>query len=165
MLEKESNVKNSMQFNFEIQMHYGEKGIRSVLLQPSKKGFHWSFSSLHYDKNIENLVEKWIKAYEQKQVSDVQLPFDWTAIPSFTQQVLQFVATIPFGSVTTYGQIAHLLDNPGAARAVGGACGRNPFVLLIPCHRVLDAQQELRGYSAGGLSVKKELLAFEKTKS
>lgn len=162
MSEKEINLKSAYQeLNFHLQITYGNKGIQSVSLEPSKKGFNWTFTSEKKDQRLESLINDWIEAYTQKQISSVQLPLDWSLIPEFTQQVLECVAAIPFGSLATYGQIAHLLNRPEAARAVGGACGRNPFLIFIPCHRVLDAQMKLRGFSAGGVSVKKELLNFE----
>jgi methylated-DNA-[protein]-cysteine S-methyltransferase len=167
MSKKEINVKNHLpDFNFHIEIEYGQKGIRFVSLHPtSKKGFQWTFSSEKQDQSLEALVNQWFETYCQKKEPSLSLPFDWRGIPPFTQQVLQTVASIPFGSLSTYGQVAHLLERPKSARAVGGACGRNPFLLFIPCHRVLDAKLELRGYSAGGVSIKKQILVFEGSKS
>ncbi len=155
-------LKNATQeLYFHLQIEYGQHGIRSVLLQPSQQRLQWSFTSKQPNQHLETLITEWLEAYYQKKNSSVSLPFDWTVIPAFTQQVLQVVATIPFGSFATYGHVAHLIDRPVAARAVGGACGRNPFPFFIPCHRVLDAKQGLRGYSAGGIGIKKILLNFE----
>lgn len=159
------SIINIQELNFHLQIKYGEKGIRSVSLQPIKKGLQWNFTFDQPNRTLETLINKWLESYCQKINPSIQPPFDWTSVPAFTQQVLQAVATIPFGSLSTYGQIAHLLGRPEAARAVGGACGRNPFLLFIPCHRVLDAKQELRGYSAGGIWVKKTLLTFEGSKT
>src|SRR5262249_41051466 len=128
------------------------------------QGFQWTFSAHEENPNLEALVKEWLEDYCQKRISSIQLPFDWTYVSPFTQQVLQRVGTIPFGSLSTYGQIAQLLGRPQAARAVGGACGRNPFLLFIPCHRILDAKLGLRGFSAGGVSVKEKLLMFEESK-
>jgi O-6-methylguanine DNA methyltransferase len=153
-----------MELKFHLQIEYSQNGICSVSLLPVKQGFHWNFSSDQPNENLEALVNAWLEAYCQKKNPSIQLPFDWASLPAFTQKVLQAVAAIPFGSFSTYGQIAHLLGRPEAARAVGGACGRNPFLLLIPCHRVLDAKQELRGYSAGGIGIKHMLLSFEGSK-
>lgn len=146
---------------FHVQIEYGQAGIQSVSLASSKKGLQWSFISNQYDHQLEARVNEWLEAYCQKKTVVTPLPFDWTLVPIFTRKVLQTLAAIPFGSLSTYGQIAHLLGCKQSARAVGGACGRNPFVLFIPCHRVLDAKMELRGYSAGGLTVKEQLLKFE----
>jgi methylated-DNA-[protein]-cysteine S-methyltransferase len=67
---------------------------------------------------------------------------------------------IPWGEVRTYGEIAALLGHAGGARAVGGANGRNPVAIFVPCHRVVQAGGRLGGYAAG-LEVKRWLLAHE----
>ena len=68
--------------------------------------------------------------------------------------------SIPYGTTTTYGEIAHALDAPGSARAVGAANGRNPIPIVVPCHRVIGASGALTGY-AGGLDSKRRLLEHE----
>lgn len=78
----------------------------------------------------------------------------------FQQAVWQFLTDIPYGETATYGQIAARLGRPGAARAVGMACNRNPIAIIIPCHRVVGADGGLTGY-AGGLDVKARLLLLE----
>lgn len=80
----------------------------------------------------------------------------------FTQRVLEVVRTIPFGETLSYGEVARRAGSPDGARAVGGACHRNPFPLLIPCHRVIGGDGSLGGY-AFDLEIKRELLAFEKS--
>ncbi|MDD4888102.1 MAG: methylated-DNA--[protein]-cysteine S-methyltransferase [Thiomonas sp.] len=80
---------------------------------------------------------------------------------AFELAVWQQLATIPYGTVTTYGAIAKRLGlAPGYARAVGAAVGKNPLSILIPCHRVLGAGGQLTGY-AGGLPRKQALLDLE----
>jgi methylated-DNA-[protein]-cysteine S-methyltransferase len=61
--------------------------------------------------------------------------------------VLEVVYRIPWGAVSSYGQVASMAGRPGAARAVGGAVGRNPVVLAIPCHRVLRSDGRIGGWS------------------
>ncbi len=78
----------------------------------------------------------------------------------FDRAVWNALLAIPFGEVRTYGQVAAGLGRPGAARAVGGAVGRNPVVILVPCHRVVAAGGRLGGF-AGGLERKRRLLAHE----
>lgn len=78
----------------------------------------------------------------------------------FQRSVWEAVATIPWGAVTSYGALAAQLRRPLAARAVGAAVGRNPWSIVVPCHRVLGADGSLTGY-AGGLARKQELLARE----
>lgn len=80
---------------------------------------------------------------------------------AFERSVWRQLQLIPFGSTRTYGQLAHSLGRPGAARAVGTATGRNPLLLVVPCHRLLGATG-LGGFSApGGVRTKQQLLEFE----
>ncbi len=78
----------------------------------------------------------------------------------FQQSVWQALSGIPCGSTVSYGQLAAQLNKPQAVRAVGAAVGRNPWSVIVPCHRVLGAQGQLTGY-AGGLDRKRALLAHE----
>lgn len=78
----------------------------------------------------------------------------------FYTRVWRRLRRIPHGQVRTYGAIAKALRRPGAARAVGQACGRNPLPLLYPCHRVVAADLSLGGF-AGGLEMKRTLLELE----
>lgn len=80
----------------------------------------------------------------------------------FEQAVWRACAAIPKGQVRTYGWIARKIGKPGAARAVGGALGKNPFAPTVPCHRVIGADGRLTGYSgAGGIARKRRLLKAE----
>lgn len=78
----------------------------------------------------------------------------------FQQAVWTEIARIPYGATTTYGEIARRVQNPRAARAVGGAVGANPLPIIVPCHRVLGARGTLVGYG-GGLEIKAALLRLE----
>lgn len=78
----------------------------------------------------------------------------------FDLAIWDILKRIPWGSARTYGEVARHAGRPGAARAVGGACGRNPAPIVIPCHRVLASGARLGGFS-GGLEVKKALLKIE----
>lgn len=80
---------------------------------------------------------------------------------AFQQAVWQKLREIPYGETTSYGEIAQALNKPKAVRAVGGAVGRNPISILIPCHRVLGKNQALTGFG-GGLPCKRFLLELEK---
>jgi methylated-DNA-[protein]-cysteine S-methyltransferase len=87
---------------------------------------------------------------------------DLTRLGPFERDVLAVLRRIPAGSVRTYGDIAAALGQPGAARAVGMACARNPLPLLIPCHRVVRSDGGLGGYSLrGGVALKRRLLEAE----
>lgn len=80
---------------------------------------------------------------------------------TFQQQVWDLLRQIPFGDAWTYGDLARRLGlPPGASRAVGGANGRNPVAIIVPCHRVIGGDGELTGY-AGGVDRKRWLLTLE----
>jgi methylated-DNA-[protein]-cysteine S-methyltransferase len=79
----------------------------------------------------------------------------------FQRRVWELIARIPYGRTTTYGEIAGQLgDEPTLARKVGGAVGRNPLSVVVPCHRVVGKDGKLTGY-AGGLERKRLLLELE----
>jgi methylated-DNA-[protein]-cysteine S-methyltransferase len=78
----------------------------------------------------------------------------------FQQKIWRQLARIPFGQTITYGELARRAGRPNAVRAAGAACGRNPLAIIVPCHRVVAKNGDLQGF-AGGLEVKKRLLALE----
>ena len=85
---------------------------------------------------------------------------------AFQQRVWDFLRTIPYGNTATYGEIAERIAAENgiahlSAQAVGGAVGRNPISILIPCHRVIGADGSLTGY-AGGIERKRALLTLER---
>ena len=97
---------------------------------------------------------------EPRDLSDIAL--DMEDVPPFHQRVYEVARTIPPGSTLTYGEIAERLGDRGAARAVGQALGRNPFAIVVPCHRVLAAGGKVGGFSAsGGITTKLRLLTIE----
>jgi methylated-DNA-[protein]-cysteine S-methyltransferase len=79
---------------------------------------------------------------------------------AFDRLVWRALEQIPYGTTTTYGEIAERIGKPGRARAVGTANGRNPIAIVVPCHRVIGAGGKLTGYG-GGLERKRELLVLE----
>lgn len=96
------------------------------------------------------------------------IPVDIADRPAWDRLVLDAVRVIPRGTTASYGEIARRIGRPGAARAVGGAVGRNPVGLLVPCHRVIAGDGSLGGYGVaawGGreaaLELKRDLLALE----
>lgn len=96
------------------------------------------------------------------------VPIDLRTGTAWDRRVLEGVRQVPFGEVTSYGRLARRIGAPGAARAVGGAVGRNPIGLAIPCHRVIAGDGTLGGYGGDRwgsreqrLSIKRDLLARE----
>jgi len=97
---------------------------------------------------------------EARQLDDIEL--DMNGVPPFHRRVYEVARKIPFGRTLSYGQIAAKVGSPEAARAVGQALGKNPFAIVVPCHRVLAATGGLCGFSAnGGVSTKLRLLSIE----
>jgi methylated-DNA-[protein]-cysteine S-methyltransferase len=92
---------------------------------------------------------------------DFALALDLSGTTAFDRRVLAVMASIPYGETRSYGELARAIGSPGAARAVGHACGRNPLPLLLPCHRVVRGNGALAGFGAGGVTVKAALLALE----
>lgn len=88
---------------------------------------------------------------------------DMAQAPPFHQQVWQAARHIPMGQTLSYGELAALLGQPGAARAVGRALGANPFAPIVPCHRILAKGQRGGGFSApGGVDTKLRMLQIER---
>ena len=90
------------------------------------------------------------------------VPLDFTGLGAFEASVLQAAREIPPGQTSTYGELAARLGDPGQARAVGQALGRNPWPMVVPCHRVTGAAGRTGGFSApGGARTKLRLLEIE----
>lgn len=78
----------------------------------------------------------------------------------FQRTVWRRLEAVDYGQTASYADVARSLPHPSSPRAVGGAVGRNPIVIIIPCHRIIGAQGDLTGFG-GGLERKKTLLALE----
>lgn len=100
-----------------------------------------------------------LSAYFQGQRKDFQLPLAWKGTP-FRLRVWQALLDIPYGETRTYAQVAEAVGSPKAVRAVGGACHDNPWLIVVPCHRVVGSSGQLTGYAAG-LDTKRFLLEYE----
>jgi methylated-DNA-[protein]-cysteine S-methyltransferase len=90
------------------------------------------------------------------------IALDMGAVAEFDRCVYEATRRIPRGATRTYGEVAAEIGDPGAARAVGQALGRNPFPVIVPCHRVLAAAGRPGGFTAhGGVATKLRMLAIE----
>ena len=87
---------------------------------------------------------------------------DFSGATEFQRQVWQAAQQIPHGETRSYGWIAKQIGKPQAARAVGQALGKNPFLIVVPCHRVIAGDGTLGGFGCG-LPAKQKLLKLEKT--
>ena len=85
---------------------------------------------------------------------------NWSRLNGFDLRALQVCADIPYGETLSYGEIAARAGSPGGARAVGQAMGKNPFPIIVPCHRVIKSDGTIGGFG-GGLHLKKALLELE----
>jgi len=104
-----------------------------------------------------------ISALLRGEASDLSaIALDMDCVPPFHRRVYAIARTISPGATLSYGEIAARLGAPGSARAVGQALGRNPFAIVVPCHRVLAAGGKVGGFSAkGGIATKLRLLSIE----
>ena len=104
-------------------------------------------------------AEAQLHAYFAGALERFDLPLDPRGT-AFQRSVWDALARIPYGSTTTYSQLAAKIGRASACRAVGAANGRNPLPVIVPCHRVIGAAGALTGYG-GGLARKQHLLALE----
>nr|WSW69859.1 methylated-DNA--[protein]-cysteine S-methyltransferase [Streptomyces sp. NBC_00995] len=102
-----------------------------------------------------------LTAYFAGTLRAFSLDLDWSLTSGFNRQVLrELAATVPYGTVAGYGDLADRVGSPGAAQAVGAAMGSNPLPVVVPCHRVVESDGGLGGFG-GGLETKRQLLALE----
>jgi methylated-DNA-[protein]-cysteine S-methyltransferase len=100
-----------------------------------------------------------LQAYFKGRLTAFSVPLNWHGTP-FQQTVWQALIEIPFGETVSYGDIARAIGRPKSARPVGGAVGRNPIPIMVPCHRVIGSDRSLTGFT-GGLNIKVALLEQE----
>lgn len=131
-----------------------------------QKYFGATFLPAHEEKNLPIFEEtaRWLDCYFQGKEPDFTPALELRASP-FRLEVWEILKRIPYGTVTTYGEIARSItpragSGPVSAQAVGGAVGHNPISILVPCHRVVGSSGSLTGY-AGGIEKKIALLTLE----
>lgn len=150
----------------EVYLALGRRGLKELLINPRPVGDDAAFVRRLVqggympveDKRPLKEAFKWLDGYFSGLISPFPLPLDPDGT-GFERSVWKAIAAIPMGSVMTYGALAESIGRPKAARAVGGACGRNPIPVIIPCHRVV-ASGGPGGYT-GGLLIKRTLLGIE----
>ena len=128
-----------------------------------QKHFGAGLAGEHMEKPLPvfDQADRWLELYFSGRNPDFTPPLcpHGTA---FQKSVWRRLLSIPYGRTMTYGEIALSLGlPPGSVRAVGGAVGRNPISLMIPCHRVVGTKGNLTGY-AGGIERKRRLLELER---
>ena len=142
---------------FKLQYTASNKGLTSINFINEFLNINLEFNNLPFVD-----IHRFIESYVQKNPIDIDIKLDFTPT-SFQKKVYEHTTKIPFGKIITYKDLAILIQNPKSARAVGGALGKNPFPILIPCHRIIGSNGDLTGFSAiDGIDLKRKLLAFEK---
>jgi O-6-methylguanine DNA methyltransferase len=117
-------------------------------------------SGLRADETPLREAIKGLRYYFGKRCPLPHLPIDLSRGTGFQQKVWAALCSIPFGETRTYGEVAQMIGQPRAARAVGRACGLNPLPIVVPCHRVTAQNYKLGGYT-GGIHIKQALLTHE----
>jgi len=154
----------------ECALAWGDHGLAGVLLPESRRGENRARLARKFPDAVEAAPPTQIAAAvtaitallrgEPADLSAILL--DLTRACDFERRVYAIVRAIPPGQTLTYGEIAARLGDPLEARAVGQAMGKNPFPIVVPCHRVLGAGGKLGGFSApGGAGTKLRMLAIE----
>jgi methylated-DNA-[protein]-cysteine S-methyltransferase len=154
--------------------HEIKSKFRSLYLVASKDGLQGVFlnkqpvkvvKNLDKSKPEEKILGETVRQLEEyfagtRKQFDIAFNFSGTA---FQNRVWRELYKIPFGKTVSYKDIAKRIKNPKAVRAVGTANGKNPFCIIVPCHRVINANGLIGGY-AGGIRMKRELLELEQKK-
>lgn len=113
-------------------------------------------------QTVREAMHQIVELLEGKKRRLDKVKLDMTGLSPFQRSVYEAARLIPPGETISYGELARRIGRPGAARAVGHALGRNPFALVVPCHRVLAQGGGMTGFSApGGVVTKKRLLRLE----
>ena len=115
---------------------------------------------IHDESKLEPYTTSLSSYFAEKKPITPDLPVDLSDQTSFQQEILTLIRQIPFGAVQTYGELATATNNPNAARAIGQVLRRNPVPIIIPCHRVLNADGTLGGY--GGIMGSQRKIALLK---
>ena len=144
----------------ELTLFASDKGLVAVLWEndnPARVSIQPDFQ----DHNDFTLLEaqKQLNDYFDGKLTKFSVPLDLHGT-DFQKKVWQALLTIPFGQTRSYADIAMQIGSPRAVRAVGAANGKNPLSIIAPCHRVIGSNGSLTGF-AGGIKIKRHLLAFE----
>jgi methylated-DNA-[protein]-cysteine S-methyltransferase len=113
-------------------------------------------------ERVRDAIDAIARLFDGEPVDLSPVALDMDGVPEFDRRVYDAARSIAPGETRSYGEVATALGEPGAAQAVGRALGRNPFPIVVPCHRVLAANGALHGFSApGGPATKRRMLALE----
>lgn len=145
----------------------GTEGLKRVFLPTPRKDQVLALLRGEFPEAKEStgtfrdMIGMWQAFFGGKKVAPT-CPLDWTGHSDFQVKVWKVTQTIPWGQVRTYQWVSEALHKPGSARAVGSALGKNPFPIVVPCHRVVRRDGLLGGFTApGGIDMKRALLERE----
>ena len=142
-----------------ISLTYSDKGLTSVRIDHPKK-----------QENLNSTAPDWVRSAATQIAQSVagfstdlsEIPLDFENQPPFFSKVYRLARKVKFGKQITYRELAAKAGSPLASRAVGQAMARNPWLIVVPCHRVLATGGGMGGFSApGGIATKRKLLAAE----
>ena len=138
-----------------LQLEATEQGLSAIRF-PSRasKSMKRTETTPVLDHAIEELT-----AYFQSALTRFSVPLVWAGTP-FQEAVWATLIHIPYGETVSYSEVASAIGRPQSARPVGGAVGRNPLPIIVPCHRVMGSNGALTGFT-GGLEFKVSLLSHE----
>ena len=142
-----------------------QKGLKAVIgpenqMQNLEDIVFRNFGYLDEDLMISKGLAQDFQKYCQGSIEAFSYELDTDGYTEFQSLVWNELRLIPYGTVTTYGKIAAAINRPNSARAVGQAVGSNPFIIVVPCHRVVGADGSLTGFGHG-LDFKERLLLLE----
>ena len=141
-------------------MHFQASG--GLLLQASLQlSDQWTYSIQGADPNLSIAISSWIEHYLQGSPIPFQGRLCLERCTPFEREALNALSMLPFGELISYGELGQRIGRPRSARAIGNVCHKNPYPLLIPCHRVIYANGDLGGF-AYDLELKRRLIERER---
>jgi methylated-DNA-[protein]-cysteine S-methyltransferase len=148
---------------------WGERGIVAVQLPQASEGATRArirkrcpaAREAPPPSEVQRAIDGIIALLRGEAIDLTAVTLDMAKVPAFERRIYEILRTIPVGETLTYGEMAARLGE-GDARDVGQAMGRNPFPIIVPCHRVVAAGGKTGGFSApGGVNTKLRMLAIE----
>ena len=138
-----------------LQIEATERGLCGIWL-PSRSIHQWPTPGKN---RVISLAKQELNAYFAGDLTTFSVPLDWQGT-RFQESVWQALLAVPYGKTVTYGDVARAIGRPRSSRPVGGAVGKNPLPIIVPCHRVIGSDGSLTGFT-GGLDIKIRLLELE----
>lgn len=143
-----------------VRLAASAQGLSGVWFEGQDESIHASRWTLDANHALLQQAARQLTEYFAGQRRTFDLPLDLSTGTPFQQAVWRALLDVPFGQTCSYGKVSTTIGKPTAVRAVGGAIGRNPLSIVVPCHRVIGASGALTGYS-GGMDRKVALLTLE----